>query len=228
MSSIKIISLGSGVPDNITLRAFTALKESDIIFAPSGEAVRVLERLKPLEDLLLKVEQFDIPMKKDPSLAVGVYDKVTQRLYDLYMKEQQVSLVTIGDAGIYSSAFKIVAELTKRGAKVEVLPGVPSFVAGMAQAMVPLVEQGQNLTLLSQINTPSDVLTPLANGSVVAIMKLSLYQESIKELLRQGNYPFTYMEWLGDEKQFLTSDLESFLSRTCPYFSIIVIKPQSV
>ena len=103
-----------------------------------------------------------------------------------------------------------------------------SFVAGMAQAMEPLVEQGQNLTLLSQINTPSDVLTPLANGSVVAIMKLSLYQESIKELLRQGNYPFTYMEWLGDEKQFLTSDLESFLSRTCPYFSIIVIKPQSV
>ena len=218
MSSINIISLGSGAPDNITLRAFTALKESDIIFTPSGEAMRVLERLKPLEDLLLK----------DPSLATGVYDKVTQRLYDLYKEEQQVSLVTIGDAGIYSSAFKIVAELTKRGAKVEVLPGVPSFVAGMAQAMVPLVEQGQNLTLLSQIDTPSDVLTPLANGSVVAIMKLSLYQESIKELLHQGNYPFTYMEWLGDEKQFLTSDLESFLSRTCPYFSIIVIKPQSV
>lgn len=228
MSSIKIISLGSGAPDNISLKAFSALKESDIIFAPSGEAVRVLERLKALEDLLPKVEQFDIPMKKDPRLAAEVYDKITQRLYDLYKKEQLVSLVTIGDAGIYSSAFKIVAELTKLGAEVEVLPGVPSFVAGMAQAMEPLVEQGQNLTLLSQVGSISDVVTPLANGSVVVIMKLSLYQESIKELLRHGNYQFIYMEWLGDEKQFLTSDLESFLPRTCPYFSIIVIKPQSV
>lgn len=228
MSSIKIISLGSGAPDNISLKAFSALQESNIIFAPSGEAVRVLERLKALEDLLPKVEQFDIPMKKDPNLAAEVYDKITQRLYDLYKKEQLVSLVTIGDAGIYSSAFKIVAELTKLGADVEVLPGVPSFVAGMAQAMKPLVEQGQNLTLLSQVGSISDIVTPLANGSVVVIMKLSLYQDSIKELLRKVNYPFTYMEWLGDEKQFLTSDLESFLSRTCPYFSIIVIKPQSV
>lgn len=228
MNTIKIVSLGSGAPDNITLRAFSVLKESDVIFAPDGEAVRTIERLALFYDLIPKVRTFSIPMQKNPEAAHQVYQNVTDSIDSLVQEGKRVAIVTIGDAGIYSSAYKIANSLAKLGLDVEILSGVPSFVAGMSRFRSPLVEQGQNLLVFSSISSSDDILHGLKNNCVVVVMKLSLYGEMIKDLLKEHPYPFVYFENIGAPNEYMTSKLTQLCDRQFPYFSLITIKPYLV
>lgn len=225
MIPFKIVSLGSGDPENITVKALNTLNECDTIFAPSGEAVRMLHRLATHTNLLPKVKTFDIPMQKESSTADKVYHDVAKELLELQQNNMQTALVTIGDSGIYSSAHKVADILSKYGSEVEVLSGIPSFVEAMARFNQPLVEQGQNLTVLSSLKSTDELLILLEQNCVVVIMKLSLFQEEIKKFLKLYRYKFAYIEKIGAPDEFMTSDLSTLLTRQIPYFSIITIKP---
>lgn len=225
MKTVRIISLGSGDPNNITLKALKALEDSDLIFVPNGEAVKVVTQLSRRYDLSDKLESFGIPMQKNPDAAAAVYHKISERIRLDSRPDKKFAIVTIGDAGIYSSAYKIVDILNSEDIRVEVLPGVPSFVVGMASARIPLIAQGENLAVLSEIQSEDHLLGLLKNGMTVVVMKLSIHQDLIKRILQKEHFTFIYMEKLGADDQFITCDLSELLDRHFPYFSIITIKP---
>lgn len=229
MSTIYIVSLGSGEPENISLKAFRALTQCDVIFSPNGEAIRMLERLDTSGQLMRNVVPLGIPMDKtNESNATSIYISIADQIIDYRQRGKKIAVVTIGDAGIYSSAFKIINILNTYNIPYEVLPGIPSFVATMALAKCSLVAKNNNLSVLANIASESDILSLLKKGDTVVVMKLSMYQEMIKEVIRSKGFPFVYIENIGSREQFISTNREELMARTFPYLSLIILKGQEL
>lgn len=220
---VQIVSLGSGDPDNITVRALRALVDTDIIFAPGRAALQAMSRLEGAEEIVPKAVLKECPMSKDREVVLALYASMASEVSGLVRQGKRVAIVTIGDAGIYSTAQYICDKLD---VPYTVLPGVPSFVAAAAVANSSLVRQGDNFTVLSNIREETDIEHPLSRGEVVAVMKLSAHQALVKRVISRGGYPFVYAEKLGDpNEEWCTQDFGELSPRECPYLSLIIIKP---
>lgn len=220
---VQIVSLGSGEPSNITLRALRALEEVDVIIAPGRAALSALSRLENAESILEKTVLKNCPMSRDRKETLALYRSIAEEISDMATQCKKIALVTIGDAGIYSTAQYVCDELD---IPYVVIPGVPSFVAAVAMVNDSLVRQGENLTILSEITDKADIEEPLNRGEVVVVMKLSAHQEMVKEIICKGQYPFIYAEKMGiSNEEWYTEVNAELLEREFPYLSLIIIKP---
>ncbi|MDD7438037.1 MAG: precorrin-2 C(20)-methyltransferase [Bacteroidales bacterium] len=223
---VQIVSLGSGAPDNITLKAFRVLEEVDVIVAPGSAALLALSSLENAENIMEKTVLKNCPMTRDREETLALYRNIADEISDLVIQGKKVALVTIGDASIYSTAQYVCDELN---VPYIVLPGVPSFVSAAAMANSSLVRQGDNLTILSEIANATDIEMPLSRGEVVVVMKLSVHQELVREVIKRGQYSFVYAEKMGNpDEEWFTEDYAELSGRKCPYLSLIIIKPKRI
>ena len=223
---VQIVSLGSGAPDNITLRAYRALDEAEVIIAPGRAALIAISSLEHAERIVEKTVLKTCPMSRDRNETMDLYRSIAEEISALVTEGKKVALVTIGDAGIYSTAQYVCDELD---VPYTIVPGVPSFVAAAASANSSLVRQGDNLTVLSEIGSADDIEAPLQRGEAVVVMKLSAHQELVKKIIHKGQYPFIYAEKLGiPDEEWSTQDYTAFSNRECPYLSLIIIKPKRI
>lgn len=226
MYPVQIVSLGSGAPDNITIRARRVLDEVDTIIAPGRAALLTISSLEDAERIMEKAVLKTCPMSRDREETLALYQSIAREISEMASSGKKVALVTIGDAGIYSTAQYVCDELD---VPYTVLPGVPSFVAAAAIANTSLVRQGDNFTVLSEITNASDIEIPLGRGEVVAVMKLSAHQELVKEIIYKGQYSFIYAEKMGNpDEEWFTEDFAELSDRECPYLSLIIIKPKRI
>lgn len=226
MYPVQIVSLGSGAPDNITIRARRVLDEVDTIIAPGRAALLTISSLEDAERIMEKTVLKTCPMSRDREETLALYQSIAREISEMASSGKKVALLTIGDAGIYSTAQYVCDELD---VPYTVLPGVPSFVAAAAIANTSLVRQGDNFTVLSEITNASDIEIPLGRGEVVAVMKLSAHQELVKEIIYKGQYSFIYAEKMGNpDEEWFTEDFAELFDRECPYLSLIIIKPKRI
>ena len=107
------------------------------------------------------------------------------------------------------------------------MPGIPYYIAAAAAFGQGLVRQDESLLVLSKVSRESQLREALAQGHTVVVMKLSRCADIVREVIAEGDYPFIYVEHLGNPAlELLSSDLETLLTRQpIPYFSLIIIRP---
>lgn len=227
LSPIEIVSLGSGQPEHITLRAYSSLLAADTIINPGKAAAEIVGRLPEGTALLSKSRQLDLPMRYDRSETLQAYRKVAEELSTLRSAGKRVALTTIGDTGTYSTAQYVCDELTQMGIPFNLSPGIPYYVSVAAQAGSYLMRQEEPLTVLSHQATAQDLATLLTQGHTVVVMKLSAVASEVKELLAShDDYSFVYAEHLGSPSlEWISSDYRAIADRPFPYFSLIIIRP---
>lgn len=117
--------------------------------------------------------------------------------------------------------------LRQAGAKIEIVPGIPYYIAAAAAFGEGLVRQDESLLVLSKVASESQLRKALAQGHTVVVMKLSRCADIVREVIAEDNYDFIYAEHLGNPAlELLTSDRDTFLARQpIPYFSLIIIRP---
>lgn len=225
------VSLGPGNPELITLKALRTLQSVDIIYCPGtitkGKVLsRSLDIMMDLGINRQKVELFHVPMSKDRSAAETAYIAVAERICSAYKEGQEVAFVAEGDCGFYSSAHYISDYLSDLGIDTGRIAGVPAFIACGALAKLHIVRQDEILNVIPSNITADRIANILNEGGTVVIMKLSLHEDAIKEAMRTINdATYHYFENVGlPEKEFYTSDTPMILSRSFPYFSIMIIK----
>lgn len=223
---IAIVSLGSATPEDISMRAYGKLQTADEIYCLGEAAHRIVAALPAGTALAQRCQILEIPMSSDRTEAIRYYEQLATRLLDQQGRGLACSVVTIGDAGTYATVQYLADLLRQAGAEMEVVPGIPYYIAAAAAFGQGLVRQDESLLVLSKVASESQLREALGQGHTVVVMKLSRCADIVREVIAEDNNDFIYAEHLGNPAlELLTSDRETLLARQpIPYFSLIIVR----
>lgn len=224
---IAIVSLGSATPEDISMRAYGKLQAADEIYCLGEAAHRIVAALLEGTALAQRCQILEIPMSSDRTEAIRYYEQLATRLLDQQGRGLACSVVTIGDAGTYATVQYLADLLRQAGAAMEVVPGIPYYIAAAAAVGEGLVRQDESLLVLSKVASESQLREALVQGHTVVVMKLSRCADIVREVIAEDNNDFIYAEHLGNPAlELLISDRETLLARqSIPYFSLIIVRP---
>lgn len=224
---IAIVSLGAATSEDISMRAYGKLQTADDIYCLGEAAHRIVAALPEGSALAQRCQILEIPMSSDRTEAIHYYEQLATRLLDQQGRGLACSVVTIGDAGTYATVQYLVDFLRQADAEIEVVPGIPYYIAAAAAFGQGLVRQDESLLVLSKVSSESQLREALGQGHTVVVMKLSRCADIVREVIAEDGYDFIYAEHLGNPAlELLTSDRETLLARQpIPYFSLIIIRP---
>lgn len=226
------VSLGPGEPELITVKALQALQSADIIFCPAtsrekekreSKAARILEALGINTE---KIRFFFVPMSTDRTAVNKVYEEVCKEMIESADAGQKVAITAEGDACFYSSAHYIFEKLQHMEVSVEMIAGVPAFIAAGAVAGLHMVKQRERMLVIPGDASVEELQAALARAYTVVIMKLPLGEKIVRSYME--HHPeehYFYFEQVGTAAEYITSVYADILKRPFTYFSILVIKP---
>jgi len=143
MKKLYIVSIGPGDPELITLKAYKTIQNSDAVCVPtksenSFERSRAYEITKDATQNVKTVIPVYTPMKlKDED-----WDMQVDMILGAFDVADTVSYVTLGDAGVYSTAYYLLEKIAKKAPDIyentEIIPGITSFSLASARVKKPL------------------------------------------------------------------------------------------
>ena len=137
LNKLYVVGIGPGDPQEMTLRASNALRESEVI-AGYGVYVDLVKPLYPEKEYLVT------PMRQEAERCRLAIESARAG--------KTTAMISSGDAGVYGMA-GLVLELAGDDIDVEIVPGVTAALSGAALLGAPL---GHDLPVISL----SDLLTP--------------------------------------------------------------------
>ena len=138
--SVTVVGIGPGGLSHLTGMAVEALTRADCI-------VGYTRYVKLIEPLVQGKELFTTGMTHEVERC--------ERAIEMAREGRSVAVVSSGDAGIYGMAGLILQLGKDSGVKIEVVPGVPAFVAAASILGAPLMHDFASISL-------SDLLTEWA------------------------------------------------------------------
>lgn len=171
---------------------------------------------------------YDLPMSKNRDGAQDAYGDVARAIIEERRggSERQIAVVAEGDSGFYSSSAYIGDLLVSEGLELKQLAGVPAFIACNALLGGQLVCLEEQLRVIPGQATEFEWSEAWNSPHSIVIMKGSLCQDEILRAMEQ--YPkrqWSYYEYVGYDREWVSSDINEIKERTFPYFSIIISKP---
>lgn len=199
MKKLYGIGTGPGDKEYLTLKAVKAIRESEVIFAPNNKGKNMaLDTVKDfIEDK--KVVLLDFPMGK---VEEKHYDKATKIIEKEILEGKSGAFLTIGDPLIYSTFIYLMDRLIKRNMEVEIVPGIPSFLASAAIVKKPLTIKGDNF-LLCDGDLQEEMLRECDS---IVVLKTNSNKEKTLGLLEENGFSWSYVKRATlDEEKVLTS-----------------------
>ncbi len=230
---IRLVSLGPGDPELVTLKALKYLQLADVLYCPAASckhssmpsrAGRILLALGIEPE---KIHYFYVPMNKQRVRAKKDYAKVANNIaQDWAAGDKRVVLCVQGDAGFYASSFYIGELLEAQNIPIQRIAGVPAFIAGGTLANLHIVKQTETLQVLPFVSTYESLQAACRAQNTVVIMKLSQNKDIIKDFIDKNfGYVFHYFENIGVEgKELYTKDTGEISQSKFPYFSLLIIQ----
>ncbi len=247
-NTIKIVSLGPGDPEMITLKGLQTLQKAHKIFCPvtrskaGKEISRSAEILTALGIDKSNIESYYLPMSTNREKTLEIYKEVANSCIEHYNSGENVVITAEGDGGFYSSSHYIQDLVTKLGYRVERVAGVPAFIDCASLAGVHVASGERPLEVIPFVESAERILDRIKPSAKyranLVLMKLSqsenIIKEAIREILKEENKEvnkefcntatFHYIENRGRADEFYTSNIETILERKFPYFSILIIE----
>lgn len=222
------VALGPGDPELITVKALNYLKKSEKIYYPTTQTSKgnqdsfSLVILKQLDVEESKFIPITVPMSKDRSHAVKAYADLFLKVQKDVEEGKQVSVVSEGDISFFSTFSYLLEDFKNSNIDFEMIPGVPAFILGGSQGQLPLCTQNDKLLVVPDLENEEELKSLLQQNQTVVLMKISKVRDWIKDFIKDGKLQFFYGEYLGTEKQFSCTEMESLKDRKIPYFAILI------
>ncbi len=230
---VLFVSLGPGEAELITLKGLRSLEQTDCILCPAtvtGSGVVSSRAADILHQLGIdgeKINLFPLPMNKDRSQALRVYDEMYEKAVALQKQSRRVVIVAEGDAGFYSSIHYIYDRLRATGIPAGFVPGIPAFIACGARAGLHIAQQEERLVVIPGNTTAGELQTFLQSGTTVAIMKVSQCADELHRFITiYPDYKYYYFENVGTDKEYYSTDTSELQGKQFPYFSLMIIKKE--
>ena len=213
MKKLYGIGTGPGDPELLTVKATRVIKNASVIFAPNNKGTNMaLDTAKEyIADT--RVVLIDFPMG---NVTREDYVKAAEIIFNEIPLGEIGAFLTIGDPMIYSTFIYIMEELEGMDIEINIIPGIPSFVAAASESKVPLTVKGDNFLLCDEFN--EDLLL---NVNSIAILKTFKNKEQLINKLEDNNVDYTYIKRASMENQEIIKDKEEIL-KDRDYISLIL------
>lgn len=227
------LGVGPGDPELITLKALNRLREAQVVAYPAakgrtGLALTIVkDHLRDdqiLEPLIYPVTTESLPAPFSYEQAISdFYDEAAQRLAAHMDAGRTVAAICEGDPFFYGSFMYLHDRLAERY-QTEVVPGVPSPLAGAAVLGAPLCYRNQTLSILSGVLEEEDLRRRLAASEAAAIMKLGTNFAKVRRVIADlglmDRALYVERATMPAQKLARLADLDP---ERVPYFSLILI-----
>jgi precorrin-2/cobalt-factor-2 C20-methyltransferase len=157
MKSGKVVGVGVGPgdPDLLTVKAIRVLQNAEVVCAPTPNpaghslALDVIKQVLEARRSAPEVVTLTFPMIRDETELETAWSENTDRIAKYAHEGKLVAYVAIGDPSLYSTFTYVHRELKIKYPEiaVEIIPGVTSLSACMANARVPLASGEETLLI---------------------------------------------------------------------------------
>ena len=233
----RIVGIGPGDPELITLKAARLIESADVVAFHAGvrkqsHARRIAADLIPAGAI---EEELRYPVTTGttdhPGGYVGAmadfYEECAVRLSAHLDDGRDVVLLAEGDPMFYGSSMYL-HDRFKGTYETLVVAGVPAFAAATAAVSAPLVRQTDVLTVLPGTLPEAELARRLADTDAAVIMKLGRTFPAVRSALRQAGRleGAWYVEYASQpqERWLPVADVDA---ESVPYFSLIVVPGDS-
>jgi precorrin-6A synthase len=225
MRRLKLIGIGAGHPDHITVQAIDALKQVDVVFVTDkGEDTADLLRARiDLCERYMRAKPYRIVEIRDPKRdrtsdayrsAVAAWHEQRAALYEKNIREQLSenecgAFLVWGDPALYDSTLRVidqVAALKSMEFDWEIIPGITSLQALAARHKIALNEIGESI----RITTGRRLMDEQPRNGINVLVMLD-GNCAFKELVQDGIDIF-WGAYLGTPDEILLSGSLSELS----------------
>ncbi|MDB5350474.1 MAG: precorrin-2 C20-methyltransferase [Planctomycetota bacterium] len=226
----RIVGVGPGDPELLTLRALQVLSESRTILHAGprddvGFAIEIIaEHLRPDH----AVRGMALAMRRGPDDGSVGYDRVVTALIEESRRGRPSAFLTEGDPMLFGTGSYVVERLKALAPDVplEVVPGIPAMSAAAARLGWPLAQKEEILTICPATYHHDQVGEILDRGGSSCWLKAAgVLGRLISELQARDRLEHAALvERLGrpDERIFL--DLRDAVSRELSYFSLVLVR----
>lgn len=233
------IGVGPGEPGLLTLKAFNALKESDLVFIPKADLKKeslayqiikeVFELYGPSKKDLPPARDLIFPMEKDPEKLKPYWEEAKNIITKELDKNKTLSLVTLGDPTLYSTYCYILNEINYSSSEyfITTIPGIYSFSAISSKLNLPLA-QGEEKVLVVPVEKEKSYTEELSNYENIIFMKASAnFQGLINDLEKTKRLSDGILiSRVGQEGEKINRDLEKLKEKKIDYFSTLIVNPR--
>lgn len=161
MGKLRVIGIGPGSVENMSVRALRAIEDSEVI-------VGYNKYIDMIKELIKDKEVFSTGMR-------GEEDRCAEALR--LCKDKNVALISTGDAGIYGMA-GLILEL-RESEDVEIIPGITAASAAGSIIGAPLMHDNCNISL-SDLMTPYEDIKKRVKLAAEGDFVISLYNPRSK------------------------------------------------
>lgn len=213
MKKLYGIGTGPGAADLLTLRAVNVIKDANVIFAPNNKGKNLA--LDTVEEYIgdKKVVLIDFPMG---SVEAEDYINAANIIYEEIPEGGYGAFLTIGDSMIYSTFIYVMDLLTDKDIKIEVVPGIPSFVAAAAASKVPLTVKGDKFLLIDEFDN-----SLLDKADSFALLKTLGAKEDTLDELERNDISYKYVKRVSLENEEILENKEEIIQDR-DYISLIL------
>ncbi len=225
------VSLGPGDPELVTLKALKILQQSDVVFCPlmtgSGGMVksRAYDILKSLPVEQTRIHLYNIPISQVSEGMASVCDSLCCEMQSAVAEGKRVAFAFVGDACFYSSVNCLYEKLVQSGTPVELIAGVPAFIAAASSIGLPIARGQERVLVLSGDVLVEELLESVVLKRSLVIVNVSLGEAVLRPfIVRHSELEIHYFENVGTSEEFHSSCIEKILARPFVYSSILIIR----
>lgn len=218
MGKLYVVSIGPGGLEYMTIKALDVIKKSDVI-------VGYTKYIELVSDLI----------KDKIVFSTGMHGEIERCKKALELsKDNTVSIISTGDAGIYGMA-GLILEL-KKDEDVEIIPGVTASSSAASILGAPLMHDNCNISL-SDLMTPYEIIKKRVEFAAKGDFVISLYNPRSKgrpnylmeciniiKNYRKGDTPAAIVKnALRNEQKYKIFTLDTFDDFGVDMLSIVII-----
>ncbi|MGB5968691.1 MAG: precorrin-2 C(20)-methyltransferase [Spirulinaceae cyanobacterium] len=225
------ISVGTGDPELITLKALRLLKQVSVVAFPAGlhgkpgiaEQI-IAPWLSPSQQKLPLV----FPYTQEEDILTKAWQTAAQKVWHYLNLGQDVAFACEGDVSFYST-FTYLAQTLQQIAPqvaIETVPGVCSPLAAAHALGIPLTVRSQRLAVLPALYHPGELEEVIVWADVVVLLKVSSVYQQVWQILHK--HKLLKSSWVIEKATFpdqvIYHNLEERSQLKLPYFSLLIVQ----
>ena len=227
------VSLGPGDPGLITVKGLQALQRADKIYYPGSRqsgatgATGTSYSLSILQHYDLdpaRLHPVLLEMSDDRAYNMKAYADVFEKMKTDCDQGLTIAFVAEGDISFYSTFIHLLGHIHAEQLPVEIIAGVPSFLAAAAAHAQPLATLQEKIAIIPLLRDSCDLEAYLLRFQTVVLIKSRHAMSHVLPVVQAGMATLLYSEQVGTPAQFLSQDATALALHQPPYFSLIILK----